>query len=244
MGKNFVEAIRCVSIGLIASLFVGCATITSSNPDKRWKAVKQTSDQSVLVKVAMEDNESYVRSAAVEKLTDQTLLAKVAVEGNDRFTGMGAVEKMTDQALLVHVAGESKYTDIRKLSGVKALMIASQNGRADIVQFLLDKGVGVNARDEDGITALMRASQKGRNKVVQLLLNKGADVNAIHKNSDYVRMPNGAIAYPGVTTTANDIASRFSGSVVVPGDVETALSIASKSGNQEIVGMLIKAGAR
>lgn len=249
MRKNFVGAklcmIRlCVSIGLIASLFMGCTTITSSNPDKRWEAVTHTSDQSVLAKVAMEDNESYVRYAAVEKLTDQTLLAKVAVEGNYPFTGKEAIEKMTDQALLVQVAGESKFTDVRELSGVKAFMIASQNGKAEIVRLLLDKGVGVNAEDEHGRTALMWASQKGRTEVVQLLLDKGANVNARHLNSDYVRMPNGAIAYPGATTTARDIASRFPGSVVVPGDLETALSIASESGNQEIMGMLIKAGAK
>ena len=54
-------------------------------------------------------------------------------------------------------------------------MLASQNGRVEIVRLLLDAGADKNLLDCDGFTALMLASDRGHHEVVRLLLEAGAD---------------------------------------------------------------------
>lgn len=66
--------------------------------------------------------------------------------------------------------------------GVTALMVATSNLHADIVEMLIVKGADVNAKADKGTTALMYASLKGSLEIVKMLLDKGADVNA--KRSD------------------------------------------------------------
>jgi hypothetical protein len=55
-------------------------------------------DQTPLAKVAVKDEDSYVRRLAVRKLTDQRLLAKIAAEDADADVRKAAVEKLTDQS--------------------------------------------------------------------------------------------------------------------------------------------------
>ena len=56
-------------------------------------------------------------------------------------------------------------------------MIASKEGKTEIVKILLEKGAQVNMQDTYGLTALTFASQMGRTEIVKLLLGKGADPN-------------------------------------------------------------------
>jgi hypothetical protein len=65
--------------------------------------------------------------------------------------------------------------------GPVALLIASREGIADLVQCLVENGVDVNATDPDGNTALMAASERGNLDIVSILLGKGADVRAYNK---------------------------------------------------------------
>lgn len=46
------------------------------------------------------------------------------------------------------------------------------------MEFLIEKGADVNAKDNDGKTPLMFASAFDNSRVVKLLIGKGADVNA------------------------------------------------------------------
>ena len=58
---------------------------------------------------------------------------------------------------------------------------AAANGDLAGVQAELDKGVDVNAKDENdeaGWTPLHRAAQKGHKEITELLIANGADVNA------------------------------------------------------------------
>src|SRR5262245_32407332 len=64
---------------------------------------------------------------------------------------------------------------------VASLVEASQEGRIDTIQTLLEQGVDVNVRDKQGRLALVAAATEGQTEVVQLLLAKGADVNAKDK---------------------------------------------------------------
>eukprot|EP00919_Chromeraceae_sp_WS-2016_P000585 GHVR01001498.1.p1 GENE.GHVR01001498.1~~GHVR01001498.1.p1 ORF type:complete len:189 (+),score=16.30 GHVR01001498.1:166-732(+) len=59
---------------------------------------------------------------------------------------------------------------------------ASKNGQLDMVRYLIESGVDVNARQNDGSTALSEASKNGLLDVVRILVDKGADVNATQNN--------------------------------------------------------------
>lgn len=54
--------------------------------------------------------------------------------------------------------------------GQTALMLAVSQGRAEIVQTLLEAGANVNAQDNEGSTAMMVACEHGYTDIVKLLL--------------------------------------------------------------------------
>jgi len=79
---------------------------------------------------------------------------------------------------------KSKEDIIRDFSALskdelnKQLFKAAENGLTNIVQWILNAGADVNAKDHYGWTALMFASNRCHNACVKLLLDNGADVNA------------------------------------------------------------------
>ncbi|KEY74727.1 hypothetical protein S7711_05474 [Stachybotrys chartarum IBT 7711] len=62
-------------------------------------------------------------------------------------------------------------------SGSK-LMVASVFGLSALVQWLLDKGAGIESRDNTGETALSWAVRRGNEAIVQLLLHNGAKIES------------------------------------------------------------------
>ncbi|KAI7975791.1 hypothetical protein EIK77_005541 [Talaromyces pinophilus] len=56
-----------------------------------------------------------------------------------------------------------------------ALIVAAENGHADVVQFLIEKGANLEAQDYDDRTALYAAAESGHEAVVKVLLEKGAN---------------------------------------------------------------------
>ena len=65
--------------------------------------------------------------------------------------------------------------------GESALMIASWQGKLEIVKCLARHGADVDAKDKDGWTALMWASSREKLETVKCLVSLGADVNAKNK---------------------------------------------------------------
>ncbi len=63
-------------------------------------------------------------------------------------------------------------------SGFTDLILASQLGLVVLVQYLLSKGVDVNARDKEGASALNRAVGTSNQDLVRILLAHGADIEA------------------------------------------------------------------
>jgi len=60
-----------------------------------------------------------------------------------------------------------------------ALGEAARWGRIDLIEGLLQGGVGVDDRTEFGATSLMLAASGGQTRVVAYLIERGADVNAV-----------------------------------------------------------------
>ena len=69
---------------------------------------------------------------------------------------------------------------VRGAHGIPLLShaIAGEAPARKVVDFLLARGVDVNARHNNGMTALMIAVQTGQRDAVQLLISKGADPKA------------------------------------------------------------------
>lgn len=62
--------------------------------------------------------------------------------------------------------------------GRTTLHLAAMKGYLPIVQMLLERGIDINARDNNGWTALHLAAERGQQQVVKLLLDRGADLYA------------------------------------------------------------------
>lgn len=76
--------------------------------------------------------------------------------------GLGFLDVTTDGENALHLATRSNVKDQEML---------------DVVCFLVEKGVDLNAVDHQGNTPLMHAAKRGRVKTVKYLVKKGADVN-------------------------------------------------------------------
>ena len=79
----------------------------------------------------------------------------------------GLVELLVESGAQLVVPGEK----------IVALQIATHEGHADIVQYLVSAGTPVNAQNKDGVTSLMYACCEKRSEIVYFLLNHGADLN-------------------------------------------------------------------
>jgi len=64
-------------------------------------------------------------------------------------------------------------------SGRTALILASMNGRIEIVELLLAKGADPNIVDKYDKTALIVASISGNTDIVKLLLDRGTDLDIV-----------------------------------------------------------------
>ena len=63
-------------------------------------------------------------------------------------------------------------------SGITPLVLATQHGALDLIQYLINRGASPNASDRNGRTALHFAVKANNLKTIQLLIKNGADVNA------------------------------------------------------------------
>ena len=65
--------------------------------------------------------------------------------------------------------------NVKGNNDVTPLILASQQGKLDVVAFLLDRGARVNDVMTDGKTALLMACKNGHIEIVKILMTKGAD---------------------------------------------------------------------
>lgn len=70
-------------------------SLGSPNASDRIAAVAQVTDQSLLTKVALEDENGNVREAAVQKITDQTILVQLATKDVNRGPATSGLSQQT-----------------------------------------------------------------------------------------------------------------------------------------------------
>ena len=66
--------------------------------------------------------------------------------------------------------------------GETALLEAAEEGHAEVVGLLLERGASLNHQDEEGETALMEAAEESQLECVKLLLGKGAALGLLEQD--------------------------------------------------------------
>lgn len=99
------------------------------------------------------------------------------------------------------------------------LVLASGFGNAEIVEWMIEKGADVNLKRAAGITPLMVTAEQNKPRNARVLLDHGADVHA---------------------RAGNEVHSQ---SFRSPHHGETALHIAAAYSGEELIQMLLDAGA-
>jgi len=87
-------------------------------------------------------------------------------------------EKFNELKKIIKI--EKDAVTCRDRMGRTLLMYAAKKGNLDIVQYLIDNGSDVHAKDEDSWQPIHFTAQKKNLPMVKLLLNNGANINAQH----------------------------------------------------------------
>lgn len=153
------------------------------------------------------------------------------------------------QAMLFKAARNGLVSEVRRLIdggidagarsefGTSVLDQAAQNGKEEVVRFLLEeKRVSAKEANKSGVTPLHLAARNGHEAVVRLLIENGADPKASDKDNCTPLHRAASSGYVGVISAMLD---RVDLNVLGPNG-RTALHMAAGSGRVEVVKLLIK----
>jgi len=161
---------------------------------------------------------------------DKNLL-EAAIKGN--------LEDFINALITETYADKDIFTDINATdnNGKTSLMLASEKGYKDIVEYALKEGADIDLQDNDDNTALMLATKNGHENIIKLLDN-------LEKNKD--NTPNTQLlenAHSDNLQGVEDAIKSGANINAINRNLETALYWASYNGNTKMVELLIKAGA-
>lgn len=98
---------------------------------------------------------------------------------NRRPSSLTSAIRLNDlQAVQTFVEQSPETLERAERGGALPLMIAAEEGRMEILNYLIEAGADVDATNRAGRTALMLAAQEKQRDAVQALIAAGADVNA------------------------------------------------------------------
>jgi uncharacterized protein len=118
-----------------------------------------------------------------DKATVRALLkqaADVNAAQGDGMTALHWAAMKNDPDLaqtLLYASANVKATT--RIGGYTPLILAAQQGYAEVMEPLLKAGSDVNAKTANGTTPLMFAAASGNANAVAVLLDRGADINAV-----------------------------------------------------------------
>ncbi|MBT4856005.1 ankyrin repeat domain-containing protein [bacterium] len=110
------------------------------------------------------------------------LLINAGVDLNARSiygdSALLAAVKKGDQSLAIGLINAGVDLNVQDVQSENtALILASGRGYLGVVEALINRGAGLNARNAEGDTALMKAVEGGRQEVVEALINAGVGLN-------------------------------------------------------------------
>ena len=117
---------------------------------------------------------------------------------------------------------------------------AAQGGHIDTVQFLLEQGAAIEAKDQWHCTPLHRAAQNGHTATAAFLLDRGADLEA---KSLSKRTPLHLAAEAGHTATGTVLLDRGADITAKHKDGYTPLHFAAQNGHTATAELLLQRGA-
>jgi hypothetical protein len=96
--------------------FQSCATLKSTDPEKRIKALVKTDNTLAVINIARSDPDERVRTKAVSLLNDQKALSEIALNDTSILVCQQAVSQLTDDNHLAQVALGSKNPEIGEIA--------------------------------------------------------------------------------------------------------------------------------
>jgi ankyrin repeat protein len=124
--------------------------------------------------------------------------------------------------------------------GETALHLACAQGRTDLVQTLLSKGVDVNAANYNNQTPLHIAAEHGHLQIVELLVPRVADVNVADIAGKTALQLATEFGHTEIVTYLLDHGANLN---VCDGEGNAALHAAILSGREQLVALLLERGA-
>jgi ankyrin repeat protein len=150
---------------------------------------------------------------------------------------MWAADEGQTEAIELLIRSGADVNAVSGDSGYTALIWAAQYGRTDTVKSLLAHGAEIDAMDRWGQTALARAMGGKHTETVEALLTAGAQLTPATGVLN-------AAAYGGYPEIVARLVELGVDVNTVDDTGATALKWASESGNEEVVQILLAAGAR
>ena len=125
-----------------------------------------------------EDHKSPLASAKKNKCRDIEEYLKEKTDINVQLRFAGKTDNLLELEILISKGADIKSKDA---NGFTILELAATYGNLNVVKYLVEHGVDINAEDADaGI--LIYASQDGNLDMVKYLSDNGADINAMASN--------------------------------------------------------------
>ena len=125
--------------------------------------------------------------------------------------------------------------------GVTPLTLACQNGNAEMVNLLLDRGADANTSLRGGETVLMTAARTGKVGPVRALLSRGAQVDAKERRGQTALMWAAADGHAQVVELLLAAGADFRRAL--PDSGFTPWFFAARDGRTEVIRALLQAGA-
>lgn len=141
----------------------------------------------------------------------------------------------------------STLTDQKKQTGsvldtdFELFMEAINDGNLKLVKHFLERGVDVNATDENGFTPLMMAASEDQPEIAQLLIDKGAKVNFVNAQG-WTALTEAADE--GALATAKVLLNAGADAHLKIKNDASPIRMAASEGHTQILQLLIDKGAK